>query len=1162
MSLTTGCTMNPVDPMPTPEPTPVTLAEVGPETPTHPHAETPPPLPAEHVAAPAIVASDQAAGETVAAAVPDVLPPAPPPVVPALPPQQVPQVPVAPLSQDLSRIAQDLQIRKAQVEAVIQLLDDANTVPFITRYRKERTGGLDEVQIRRIQDRVAFLRDIANKKQTILRSIANQGKLNDDLVQAILAAEHMKRLDDLYLPYKVKKRTLASDAREKGLEPLALAIWTRDPVAEPLDEVLKGVVDPWKQLHDVNDVLTGVKHIIAEVIAEMADVRGPLRAFMWDTAELVSNKADNVPEGKGLEYRDYYKFKEPIRIIPPHRVLAVNRGERENIVRLKLEWNAAEVKAIAINHLPLADHPHREMLYPVVEDALGRLMMPSLEREIRRELTEHAQDHAVDIFSRNLSSLLMRPPLGGKRVLAIDPGIRTGCKVAVLDETGTMIDECVIYPHPPQKKVAEAKKKLEQLIRKHQTSIIAIGNGTACRETEQIVSDLIAELEERRLNPPPAASPIPQITATTPTIETPKAVEIPAATHTETMPGTSVEMSAAISTMISGAAETTLVLPGLAAGETAMVMASPLTEGTTATATVPTATTPAEPPAPPISLEGLPPAPEDVAYVIVNEAGASDYSASPVAKEEFPNLDATTRGTISIGRRLQDPLSELVKVDPQHVGVGLYQHDVRAKYLKESVEKVIESCVNNVGVDVNTASVPLLRHVSGLNQLVARQVVEHRTANGPFKTREQLKSVAQMGDVRFTQAAGFLKIRDGDDPLDTTWVHPESYELARQILTELGFTPEDLKDRAKLSKLHEKLNAVHPDEMATKLNAGIPTVRDIYDAIARPGRDPREDRPQAIFRKGVLKLEDLATGMELRGEVLNVVDFGAFVDVGLKDSGLVHISQMANRYIKSPYDVIAVGDVVSVWVMNVDTDRRRVSLTMISPGQERRPPERAPRGEQRPPRQERSDRPPQAQGDRQPQGDRQQGDRQQGDRPPQGERPPRQDNRPPRQDRPPMPQQGQPQGQPQSAPPMQQQADRPPPRQFSGGGGTGGRPGGGRPQQRGPGSPGWRSGPGQTQGPPPRPGQQQQPPAPQFNADGTPFVPVPVPGQPVGGKKPPRAKPTTKLSDQQKAGKAPVHSFAQLAALIRTKAEPEPEAKPVEPAPVETQKAVEEPKPE
>ena len=546
----------------------------------------------------------------------------------------------------------------------------------------------------------------------------------------------------------------------------------------------------------------------------------------------------------------------------------------------------------------------------------------------------------------------------------------------------------------------------------------------------------------------------------------------------------------------------------------------------------------------------MPPAPEDVAYVIVNEAGASDYSASPVAKEEFPNLDATTRGTISIGRRLQDPLSELVKVDPQHVGVGLYQHDVRAKYLKESVEKVIESCVNNVGVDVNTASVPLLRHVSGLNQLVARQVVEHRTANGPFKTREQLKSVAQMGEVRFTQAAGFLKIRDGDDPLDTTWVHPESYELARQILTELGFTPEDLKDRAKLSQLHEKLNAVHPDEMAAKLNAGIPTVRDIYDAIARPGRDPREDRPQAIFRKGVLKLEDLATGMELRGEVLNVVDFGAFVDVGLKDSGLVHISQMANRYIKSPYDVIAVGDVVSVWVMNVDTDRRRVSLTMISPGQERRPPERAPRGEQRPPRQERSDRPPQAQGERQPQGDRQQGDR-----PPQGERPPRQDNRPPRQDRPPMPQQGQ----PQSAPPMQQQGDRPPPRPFSGGG-TGGRPGGGRPQQRGPGSPGWRSGPGQTQGPPPRPGQQQQPPAPQFNADGTPFVPVPVPGQPVGGKKPSRAKPTTKLSDQQKAGKAPVHSFAQLAALIRTKAEPE--AKPAEPAPVEAPKPTDVPKPE
>jgi uncharacterized protein len=1089
------------DPTPSPQatavdpPTPVATLG-GSDDPSAAESQTPPP--AGPVAMPGGPEGPSSGGDQAPPAAEEPSPDqileqatAAPPPVPALPPQPVPQVPPAPQPHDLSRIAQDLQIRRAQVEAVVQLLDDGNTVPFITRYRKERTGGLDEVQIRRIRHRVTHLRDLAARKQTILRSIANQGRLTDDLTEAILAADNPKRLDDLYLPYKPKKRTLASDARERGLEPLAFAIWNADPAVEKLDEVLPGVVDPWKQLHDVNDVLTGVRHILAELIAERADVRGPVRAFVWDTALLVSTRVENVPEGKGQEYRDYFNFKEPVRMIPPHRVLAVNRGERENIIRVRLETDQARVREIVLANLPLADHPHREVLLPAVDDAISRLLMPSLEREVRRELTEHAQDHAVDIFARNLRSLLMRPPLGGKRVLAIDPGVRTGCKVAVLDETGTLLEDAVIFPHPPHKKAAEAKRKLEQLIRKHQTSVVAIGNGTACRETEQVVADLIAEFEERRLNPPPAASPIEQVTASTPTADAPAATAESAPAPPPAEPGEAPAETVA-APVIAGIAETAVVVPGVGAGETAVVASGDATvpaESATAApdaAVIPPAAEPPPAAAPAaISLEGLPDPPADLAYVIVSEAGASDYSASPIAREEFPNLDAAARGTVSIGRRLQDPLAELVKVDPQHVGVGLYQHDVRAKYLKESVEAVIESCVNSVGVDLNTASVPLLRHVSGLNQLVAREVVEYRKRHGRFNSREELRNVPQMGEVRFTQAAGFLKVRDGDDPLDATWVHPESYPIARQVLADLGFVPADLRDREKLKDLREKLRTLNPEEVAARLNAGAPTVRDIFEALARPGRDPREDRPPPIFRKGVLRIEDLQPGMELKGEVLNVVDFGAFVDVGLKDSGLVHISQMANRYIKSPYDVIAVGDVVTVWVISVDPDRRRVSLSMIPPGQERRTPGRP-----------------------------------YGDRPPRGERPPQpQGDRPPRGERPPAPR---PQGRPQPGGPPRPFGPRP--------GGPGGWRGGARPQPAQP----------SAEGGGPAPGPQ-----------GPPQPPPPV-------RKPPRPRPVPKLSDTQKIGKEPVYSFAQLAALMKSKTEPpappaeEPptaQAPPAEPAP-------------
>jgi uncharacterized protein len=911
---------------------------------------------------------------------------------------------------DLSRIAQDLQIRKVQVESVVQLLDEGNTVPFITRYRKERTGGLDEEVLRAIQERVALLRQLAERKQTVLKTIENQGKLTDELRAAILAADTPRRLEDLYLPYKPKKRTLATVAREKGLEPLALAIWARDPAAVNLAELLPTMVNPEKELNTPEDVLAGVGHILAEMIAEAADVRAGVRAVMWDTGKITTAKSEKLAEGQGTEYKDYFQFTEPLRHVPPHRVLAINRGEKENALTVKIEWDADLGLRIALERLPipplpsaegearsaerearsaeegaehvppaaqdqaaatppperpgaprsapraprgprpdpLKDHPHADLIKQIAADSLSRLLAPSLEREIRRELTGRAEGHAVEVFARNLRSLVMARPLIGKRVLAVDPGFRTGCKLAALDETGNLLEDAVIHPHPPQNKKKEARVKLEELIRRHQLNVIAIGNGTACRETEEIVSELIAELEARRRGEVPPEAPAVPPPSPEVTVPPPEAPAPPPAEPTPTPPAVEITPDPVpVEPALAATGE------GVAPAHTEPVPV-PAPEAVAPPSPEPA---PPTPPAPP-----LPEAPADLAYVIVNEAGASIYSASPVGREEFPHFDATLRGTISIGRRLQDPLSELVKIDPQHVGVGLYQHDVNPRQLKESLDTVIESCVNAVGVDLNTASVPLLRHVSGLNQLVARDLVEFRKNNGPFRSREQLLQVPGIGEVRYVQAAGFLKIAGGDNPLDRTWIHPESYGIARQLLSDLGYGPEALEDRQKTEELREKLKAVSPEEVAVRLQAGLPTVKDILAALARPGRDPREDLPPPIFKKGILKLEDLQPGMELKGTVLNVVDFGAFVDVGLKDSGLVHISQMANRYVKSPYDVVAVGDVVTVWVLTVDQERRRVSLTMIKPGTERKPPERRPPAPRREPARQGQGQPGQAQG--------------------------------------------------------------------------------------------------------------------------------------------------------------------------------------------------------
>jgi uncharacterized protein len=947
---------------------------------------------------------------------------------------------------DFARIAQDLQIRRVQVESVVQLLDEGNTVPFITRYRKERTGGLDEELIRQIQDRVLKQRQLLERKQTILKSIENQGKLTDELRQGILSAETIKRLEDLYLPYKPKKRTQATIARERGLEPLALAIWSRDPAVANLTEILPTLVNPEKELATPADVLSGVQHILAEQIAETAEVRHAVRRVLWETGKVTARRRDSLPEGQGLDYQDYFAFSESARRIPPHRILALNRGEKEGPIQVKIEWDAEAGHKAARSRLPLEGHPHADFLKIAAEDAVNRLILPSLEREIRRELTEEAEAHAVKVFARNLHSLLMQPPLRGKRVLGIDPGFRTGCKVAALDEHGNLLEDSVIFPHPPpakppkKKKEAaaetsapnpltacaapnpgsavepatkseqaspavgaeappatvsdaeahpamaavsaepatiehtaqhstmenaatreievpgskidgssepsgddtpssalesrssslipsataqivsiespsaspvsvalvsqtgnapepieqasverkskpaatfkrqEARSKLETLIRKHRIHVIAIGNGTACRETEEFVAEVIAELEKRK-----SKTDDPNIAAISEAAIGPE--------------GASEAVSSA---------------------------------------------TPIEEPKAPAPAADIPESPADLAYVIVNEAGASVYSASAVGREEFPNYDATLRGTISIGRRLQDPLSELVKIDPQSIGVGLYQHDVNPRQLKETLETVIESSVNQVGVDLNSASVPLLRHVSGLNQLAARDIVDYRKKNGPFKNREQLLQVPNIGPARFVQAAGFLRIVDGDNALDQTWIHPESYSAANKLLTELGCATDAVSDKQKVDALREKLKSLSPEEVCKRLEVGLPTLCDIIEALSRPGRDPREDLPPPIFKKGILKLEDLQPGMELKGTVLNVVDFGAFIDIGLKDSGLVHISQMANRYIKSPYEVVSVSDVVTVWVLSVDRERRRVSLTMIKPGTQRKPPEKKP----------------------------------------------------------------------------------------------------------------------------------------------------------------------------------------------------------------------------
>lgn len=717
----------------------------------------------------------------------------------------------------LEQIAGELSLEVRQVAAVVQLLDSDNTVPFITRYRKEQTGNLDEVQIRDIERRVQFQRQLTEKAANILRLIEGQGKLTDELKQQIESATTLKRLDDLYLPFRPKRKSRAEAARQKGLELLAQLI--REGKADSLEATAAEYVDSEKDVPDVAAALAGASDIIAEWISEDVSIRDLSRKLAWRTGSLSASAAkSNGDAGSEVpgEFQNYLGFEDQVWRIPPHRVLALNRGEKANALRVKFDWDRELARKNISAACNLESHPQLNLMTECVRDCVERLIHPSIEREVRRELTEQAERHAIEVFAKNLRSLLLQPPLRNEKVLAIDPGFRTGCKLAALDEFGQCQHHDVIYVTGSAGKKAKTLEKLAGILKEHECSLIAIGNGTACRETEELVSELIS-----------SSCP-------------------------------------------------------------------------------------------------------ECRYVIVNEAGASVYSASSVAGDELPDYDATVRGTVSIGRRLQDPLSELVKIDPQHIGVGMYQHDMSARLMKESLDAVVESCVNFVGVNLNTASASLLKYVSGLNQLIARRVVEWREANGRFASRQQLMEVAGIGEATFTQAAGFLKITDGDEPLDATWIHPESYELTGRLLDISGKSVAEIlsPDREDTRQwADQQVNG----SLAEKLEIGLQTLRDLVDALARPGRDPRGELTGPAFRQGILKLEDLSSGLELQGTVLNIVDFGAFVDVGLKDSGLVHVSQLVDRYITSPHDVVSVGDIVTVWVQSVDLERRRVSLTMISP---------------------------------------------------------------------------------------------------------------------------------------------------------------------------------------------------------------------------------------
>ncbi|MCI9491914.1 MAG: RNA-binding transcriptional accessory protein [Lachnospiraceae bacterium] len=708
----------------------------------------------------------------------------------------------------IAKLAEELNIRRQQAEAAVTLIDEGNTIPFISRYRKEATGALNDEVLRNLFERLAYLRNLEEKKGQVLSSIDEQGKLTEELRQQVLQAETLVAVEDLYRPYRPKRRTRATVAKEKGLGPLAniillqMAKQSLEAEAEPFVDSEKGVGTP-------ADAIAGAMDILAEGVSDEAEYRKYIRDITMRTGKVVSVAKD--PEAESV-YEMYYQFEEGLAKLAGHRILALNRGEAEKVLTVKIEAPTEKILQYLEKKIISKDNPYTTpALKAVAEDSYKRLIAPAIEREIRNELTERAEDGAIRVFGKNLEQLLMQPPIAGKVVLGWDPAFRTGCKLAVVDSTGKVLDTTVIYPTAPQNKVEESKVTLKKLIQKYGVSLISVGNGTASRESEMIIVDLLKELK-----------------------------------------------------------------------------------------------TP-------------------VQYVIVNEAGASVYSASKLATEEFPNFDVGQRSAASIARRLQDPLAELVKIDPKSIGVGQYQHDMNQKKLNGALSGVVEDCVNKVGVDLNTASASLLEYISGITKTIAKNIVAYREENGRFLTRAQLLKVAKLGPKAYEQCAGFMRISDGENPLDGTSVHPESYDATLKLLKKLGYEPEQIRE-GKLAGVSKKIT--NYKELAKELELGELTLQDIVKELEKPARDPREDMPKPILRSDVLEMKDLTPGMVLKGTVRNVIDFGAFVDIGVHQDGLVHISQMTERFIKHPLEAVSVGDIVEVKVMGVDLQKKRIQLTM------------------------------------------------------------------------------------------------------------------------------------------------------------------------------------------------------------------------------------------
>ncbi|MCX4129754.1 Tex family protein [Megamonas funiformis] len=707
-------------------------------------------------------------------------------------------------------LANLLKLKTSQINAAIKLIDEGNTIPFIARYRKEATGNMKDEQLRDLNDKLIYVRNLIKRQNEIKNSIEEQGKMTPELSLAIDKVEKLQELEDIYLPYKQKKRTRAMIAKEKGLEPLAQFILKQEDSSEKLEDIaLKYLND---EVTSSDEALAGASDIIAETISDSADIRAKLRQHLWQTSSLSITRDKEADSDEAfLMYEDY---TEPIKHLPSHRILAINRGESKDILKVKLISDIDKDIAIITKFILKQNNPYKEFLTNAIIDAYKRLIFPALEREIRNQLTETAQTQAIHVFASNLKQLLLQAPLAGYTVMGLDPGYRTGCKMAIVDATGQVLDHGVLYITMSDDAKAKSAQKLLDYIQKYQVNLISIGNGTASYETEEFVANLINEHK----------------------------------------------------------------LP--------------------------------------------------VHYLITNEAGASVYSASKLAVEELPEYDVTIRGAISIARRIQDPLAELVKIEPKAIGVGQYQHDVNQKELANTLDAVIEAAVNHVGVELNTASAALLKHIAGINATVAKNIIKYRDEHGIFASRKELLKVSRLGPTAYTQCAGFLRINGATCPLDNTPVHPESYPLAEQILAELGFSLEDLADKNKLDLLKSKIKLVDIDKLATKLNAGVFTVKDILDALTKPGRDPREDLPAPLTRQNIIKLEDIKVGTIMRGTVRNITDFGVFVDIGIKTAGLIHISELSNKHVKHPLDVVSVGDILNVLVISVDAKRNRIGLSL------------------------------------------------------------------------------------------------------------------------------------------------------------------------------------------------------------------------------------------